>query len=251
MFERITPEIMTIAIAALAALSLFTFLMVLIKIISISRVKRRLLNIGRTILEVEEKHEGLRQTDQMLSDKVAHLAKAVEKIEPIERRLDEFDHKIAEAANRIGSMEHRLDGLDQKIAKAADKIGSMEYHLDGLNHKIAEHQNQLIKLTSKLNEHDTLLAQAGQMIGKDAAGFARAIQQIHTFKEEFQNLKTFQSTFEQIRNRLLDILGAMQVKMPAQDTLASERKAFKEEALIPSEEKQTDPEDLYQSRRYR
>jgi chromosome segregation ATPase len=209
MFERITPEIMTLAIVALAALALFTFLMVLISIISLSRIKRRLFAIGKTIRGVEEQHEALRQTDEMISYKITNLLKAVDRIESIERKLDELDRKIA------------------------------------------ENQRQLTGHLSKLNEHDNVLTHVGQVIGEDTSGFAQAVQKIHTFNEQVQNLEKFQSTFEQVRGRILDVLSAMQVKMPTQDNRIPQRKALRDNTLIPSENTRTDIEDIYQSSTYR
>jgi predicted nuclease with TOPRIM domain len=209
MFERITPEMMTLAIAALAALTLFTFLMVLISIISLSRVKKRLFAIGKTVHNVEEQHEVLRQTDEMKSYKITNLLKAV------------------------------------------DKIESIEHHLDELDKKIAGNQRQLTGHLSRLNEHDNVLTHVDQMIGEDTNGLAQAVQKIQTFNEQVQNLEKFQRTFEQIRGRILDVLGTMQVTMPTQDDQIPERKAFRDNILIPSDNTRSDIEDLYQSNTYR
>jgi hypothetical protein len=95
-----------------------------------------------------------------------------------------------------------------------------------------------------LKEHDAIIAEAGPMLGKGAAGFKQAVQRIQVLEEEFQSIRAFQSAFEQIRHRIIDAFGATQAKRPSQSTLASGRKDFKEEDLIPSEEKLPDTEDL-------
>jgi hypothetical protein len=154
MVEMFTSEMITITIVSLTAFILFMFLMLLITIASLSRVKKRLSVMDNKFLELEEQH------------------------------------------------------------------------------------------ASKLKEHDTLLGQAGQTMGKEAADFNQMAQRIYVLEEEFQALKAFQSGFEQIRNQIVEAFGATQAKRPSQNTLTTERKAFKEETLIPSEGKLPDKEDL-------
>ncbi|MFC1636801.1 hypothetical protein ACFL5Z_18395 [Planctomycetota bacterium] len=206
MVEMFTPEMIAIAILALTVLTLFTSFMVLVTIVSVSRVKKHLLVIVEKSLELEEKHAVLQQARQMMSNNVARFTEDEDKIQSMERRLDEFDHTIAES------------------------------------------QDQLTGYASKLNEHDTLLGQAGQMMGEEAAGFKQAVQRIQVLEEKFQGLKVFQRTFEQTRNRILNVLGGVPVEMPSQNSLTAEQKDSKEEAVIPSEEERPDTEDFQQSR---
>jgi len=232
--EMFTPEMIAIAILSLTALTVFTFLMVLITIVSLSRVKKDLLSVAERSAELEEKHAALQQVRQTMSNTVARLTEVDDKIESIERRSDEFDNKIA------------------GLAEAADKIGSIERHLNGFDHKIAENRNQLTGHESKLKEHDTLLGQAGQMMGKEAAGFNQAVQRIRILEEEFQGLKVFQRTFEQTRNRILNVLGATPGEMPPRNALTTEQKDPKGETVIQSEGKLPDTEGFDKSRmRYR
>jgi len=232
--EMFTPEMIAIAILSLTALTVFTFLMVLITIASLRRVKKHFLVIVEECVELKEKHAALQQVRQTMSNTVARLTEVDDKIESIERRSDEFDNKIA------------------GLAEAADKIGSIERHLNGFDHKIAENRNQLTGHESKLKEHDTLLGQAGQMMGKEAAGFNQAVQRIHILEEEFQGLKVFQHTFEQTRNRILNVLGATPGEMPPRNALTTEQKDPKGETVIQSEGKLPDTEGFDKSRmRYR
>ena len=237
MAEMITPEIMAIAIAFLAVL---TFLMLVITIASLSRVKKHLLAVAGRTVELGERHEALRKSSHKIaSNSTTGLAEAADKITSIELRLDGFDDKIVES---------------QKIASSteiAEKIASIERRLDGFDNKIAASRNQLTGHESKLNEHETLLGQAGQMMGKNALGFTQTIQRIHALEDKVQDLKAFQSTFEQTRNRILDALGAKQAKIPAQNTLTTERKAPKQEVPIPSEERVADTEDFHRPRMHR
>ncbi|MFC1634467.1 hypothetical protein ACFL5Z_06455 [Planctomycetota bacterium] len=222
--EMLTPEMIAIAIVSLTALTLLTFLMVLIKMVSLSRIKKRLLTIKEQSVALEEKHEALQRARQLMGNTEANLAEALE---------------------RIGSIEHRLDGFDHRIAEAAESIESIERHLDGFHQKITENHDQLKGQASKLNEHDALLGEAGQMMGTKTAGFNQAVQRIHILEREFQGLKAFQSAFGQIRDRILEAFGATQTELSTQNTLTTERKAFREETLIPSEEKQSNTEDQY------
>lgn len=227
MVEMFTPEIMTIAITALVALTLLISLMVLIKIVSLSRVKKRLLIIEGKSLGLEETQAAFRQDRQRVNNTVANLTEAADKIESVERRLDEFDNKIAH------------------LAEVADKIESIERHSDELDHKITENYNQLAGQESKLSEHDALLGQAGQMMGEKALDFKQAVQRIHSLEEEFQDIKGFKRAFEQTRNRILNVLGAMLVEMPPQNTPTTEQNNLKEETY---EGKLPDAEDFHKSR---
>jgi hypothetical protein len=206
MVEAFTPEMIAIVIVCLTALTIFHSLLALITLTSLLRAKKRLLNMGKIIHEMDEQHEALRETDEVMSYKLT------------------------------------------KLLTAVDKIGSIECQLDGFDQKIAENQRQLTGHVSKLNEHDHVLTQVNQMIGKDTGGLAHAIQEIRRCKEEVQNLRTFQCTFEQIRDRILDALGAMSVNMSPRNTPSPEQKVFKEEAVITTEPRKNDLEELHQSR---
>ena len=209
MVEVFTPEMIAIAIVALAALTLLTLLVVLAKIVSLSRVKKRLLLIAEKSLALEEKQAALRQDRQRVNDTLADFAQAADKIGPIERRLDEFGHKITESQNLLAGHE------------------------------------------SKLKEHDVLLGQAGQMMGKEAAGFTQVIQRIRILEDEFLSLKVFQRTFELTRNQILNVLVGMPVNLPAQNMLPTDPKAFNEETLTPSDPKMSNPDDFHNSRMHR
>lgn len=117
MVERITPEMMTIAIAALAALTLLTFLMVLMTMSSLSRVKKRLLVIGKKALELEEQHEVVQQAGQKMSSHTAGLAEAADRIGSIERHLKGIDNVIAESQNQLIGHESRLNEHDALLGQ--------------------------------------------------------------------------------------------------------------------------------------
>ena len=147
---------------------------------------------------------------------------------------------FAEAAQRLGSIEQRLDEIDStgaRLTEATDKIESIEGRLNECDKSIAKSHHQLAGHESKLKEHDTLFGQTGELMGKKAAGFNQAVQRIRILEEGFQGLKVFQRTFEQTRNRILNILGGVPVEMPPHNTPTTERKDSKEETVIPSEGK--------------
>ena len=83
------------------------------------------------------------------------------------------------------------------------------------------------------------------MMGQKAAGFNKAVQRIHTLEDEFQGLKVFQRTFEQARNRILNVLGGIPDDI---NTPTTEPNDSHEETVIPSEGKQPGTEDFPESR---
>ena len=157
----------------------------------------------------------------------------------------EENHAVVQQAGQ------KISSNTAGLTEAADRIGSIERHLEGLDNVIAESQNQIMGHESRLNEHDALLGRDGRIRGKKAMGFTQTIRQKQPLEEKYQDLNVFQHTFEQTRNRILDALDAMQAEMPPQSMRDTERKAFKEQTLFPSEEKRTTAEDFYQSRLYR
>jgi len=134
------------------------------------------------------------------------------------------------------------------LAEVTDKITSIESRLDEFDNKIAESQHQLKGYVSKMDDHDTLLGQTFQMMGKNAANLTRAIKRLDTLEEKYQDLKTFQSAVEQTRSVILDAFGAIQTKMFPKDILTTERRNLQEEDRIPSREKLSDTEDIDKSR---
>jgi hypothetical protein len=85
--------------------------------------------------------------------------------------------------------------VETGIAEATTKITTLESRQNEFESKIAENQNQLTGYMSKLKEYDKLIAQTGQHMGKEAAGYRKAIQRIHTLEEEFESLKVLHRTF--------------------------------------------------------
>ena len=130
------------------------------------------------------------------------------------------------------------------LSEAADKITSIESRLDGFNTKISVSQNQLMGHDSKLNDHDTLLGQTCQMMGKNAANLTRTVKRIDALEEKYQNLKAFQSAVEQTRSLIIEAFGAIQTKMLPNDILTTKRKNLQDEARIASGEKVLDTEDF-------
>jgi chromosome segregation ATPase len=224
--------VIAIVIVSLAALTLFTFLMVLVTIASLSRAKKHLFVVAEENSELREKHAAFEHVKHSVSNAIARLAEIDDKIETIERRSDEWDSKIL------------------SLAETADKIESIRRRLNDCDSKIAESQNHLAEHKSKLNEHDTLLAQAGQMMGRESSDFNQTIQRVRLLEQDFQNLKGFQRTFEQTRDRILNALSAIPVRMPSQNTLTTEQKDIRRETVTPSEERQPDTEDFRFKTRY-
>ena len=237
LIEMFTPEVIVIAIIALAALTILTFLMLLIKMVSLSRVKKRLLNIAERSLALEEKQATFRQDAQRANNTIANFAQTADKIESFERRLDELAQKIVESQNLFAGLESALRGHESALKGLESALRGHESTLNEHESTLKGHESASKGHESKLKEHDILLGQAGQMMGKEAAGFSQVIQRIRILEEGFQGLKVFQRTFEQTRNRILNILGGVPVEMPPHNTPTTERKDSKEETVIPSEGK--------------
>jgi chromosome segregation ATPase len=123
MVEMFTPEMTAIAIVILTVLTLFTSLMVLMTIVSLSRIKKHLLLIVEKSLELEEKNASLQHVRQMMSDSIARLTEAEYKIESIERRLDEFDKTIAENKTQFSEHASQLKEHDTLLGKAGQMMG--------------------------------------------------------------------------------------------------------------------------------
>ena len=240
MAELITPEMITIAIASLAVL---TFLMLLITIASLSRVKKRLLIMGAKSFNLEDKQR---------------LLNAVDKVASFESRLDRFDSIIEENQNQLNRYELKLNdhaGMFAKIGQmmsknmaditeAASKITSLESRSDMLENVIVKRQNQFTKYESKINEHDILLGQVSQMLGKNASNFTKGIQRIDTLEEKFQNLEEFQIAVEKARSLIIEAFSTTQIKKLNEDTVISKRKNLHDEIRVPSGEKQLGTEDF-------
>jgi chromosome segregation ATPase len=195
--EFITPEMITIAIASLAAL---TFLLVLITIASLSRVKKRFSSIEIKSLELDEKHR---------------LLEAADKITSFESKMDKLEELITESQNQLAGHESKLNDhaatfgkvsqmTDQHLAgftKAADKITLIESRLDRLDNKISDNQNQLTGHDSKLNEHAAMFAKVSQMTGQHMAELSKATEKISSFESK---LDGFDSKISEGLNQLTE-----------------------------------------------
>lgn len=297
--DTITPEMMTIAIASLATL---TFLLILITIASLSRVKKRLLSTESKSLELEEKDRLLDTADkitffesrldmfentisesqnqlmdyelklkeyaamygkasQMTDQQLDSLTKAIDKVTSIESRLDGFDNKISESQNQLTGHESKLNEhaamfgkVSQmtvqhvaNLAETTDKITSIESRLDEFDNRNDVSQNQLREYISKLNDHDTLLGQTFQMMGKNAANITQVIKRMDNIEEKYRDFKTFQNAVEHTRSIILDAFNAIQTKMLPNDILKTERRNL-QETQIPSGEKLSGTEGANKSR---
>ena len=187
---------------------------------------------------------GMLLTLMMVLITIASLSRAKKRLYIMSKRLHELEEKHASLKASTQTMGEQATGLVETV----EKVASLESRLDECDKRTAENQHQIEGYVSKMIEHDTILGQAGQLLGKNAASFNQAIQRICTLEEEFQGLKAFRYTFEQIRNHILDALGARPAKMP-QNTTGQEQ--FKYESRAPSEEEMRDRNDFYKSQTQR
>jgi len=262
MVEIFTPEVIAITIAALAALTLLTFLMMLMNIVSLSRIKKRLFIIAEKSIALEEKQATFRQDAQMVNNTIANLAQTADKIGSIEHELDEFSQKIAESQNLLAGLESTLNGHESTLNGHESTLNGHESALNGhestlkglestqkgLESILKEHESTLKEYESKQKEHDTLLGKAGQMMGKEAAGFTQVVQRIRILEDEFLSLKVFQRTFEITRNQILNVLVGMPINMPNYNMLPTEHRTFTEDPLASSDAKTSDADDGHNPR---
>ena len=167
------------------------------------------------------------------------------------KRLLGIADKYSKLEEEQASVEQVKQTTSNNVVHLVDvdnKIQFIENRVQVLDNKIVENQNQLNGYESKFKEYDTLFGQAGQMMDKEAFDFKQTIQRIHALEGEFQNLKAFQHTFDQTRDRILDALDVTPVEMSPRKTPSPEQKVFKEEAVISTEPKKNDIEELYKSR---
>ena len=164
----------------------------------------------------------------------------------IKKRFLRLGEKVLEFENRqreFQQVKHMTGSNKTSLTETYEKINSLESCLNQLESKIAETQNKLTEYASKLSDYERLIAQAGQGLGKDAANFKQAIQRVHTLEEEFQALKAFQHTFEQIRHRILDAFDTKTAGMWTDDSVAAQPDRFREEAPMPPDIRRTDREN--------
>ena len=88
-----------------------------------------------------------------------------------------------------------INTLTVRLDEAADKIAAIEPRLNNLEHQISSFTERAEKIVSILKEYDTPLGEVGQMVGKEATAFNRAVQLIQNVEEKFQDLQAFQRTF--------------------------------------------------------
>lgn len=242
--EILTPEVIAVTLAALAALTIVTFLMLLIKIVSLSRVKKRLLNITDKSLALEQTQAMFRQDTQRVNDTIANFVQMPDKIELIEHRLDELGQKIAESQNLLASLESALQGHESALR-------SNESILKEHESVLRKYESKQKQYESKQKEHETLLGEAGKMMGKEAAGFTQVVQRIRILEDEFLSLKVFQRTFEITRNQILNVLVGMPINLPSHSMLPTEFKNFNEETPASSDSKTSNQDDAYNPRKNR
>ena len=251
MVEMFTPELIAIAIAALTVFTLLTFLMAFTAIATLSRVKKRLTGVREQLLELEESRALPRENNHKINTHIVRLDEATEKIAAFEPRLNDLENQVpalAGGAGKIAALESRLNDLENQVpalAGGSEKIPALERGLTKADERIAESQKQLAGHASKLNDHAKLLGQAGQMIGQGTASLNQAVQRLHVLED---NLKVFQHTFERTRNRILNVIGAMLVEMPSENTLTAEQENTKEQTVTSSEPRVLNTEDFRESR---
>ncbi|MBN2316173.1 MAG: hypothetical protein JXM79_19760 [Sedimentisphaerales bacterium] len=247
-----------VTLVVLAVLTIVTFLMLLIKTVSLSRVKKRLLNITDKFLALEQTQSIFRQDTQRVSETIANFIQIPDTMELIEHRLDELGQKIAESQNLLASLESALQGHETALQGHETALQGHKSTLQRIESILKEHESVLRgyeskqkDFESKQKEHETLLGKAGKMMGKEAAGFTQVVQRIRILEDEFLSLKVFQRTFEITRNQILNVLVGMPINLPPHSMLPTDFKNFNEEIPASSDSKISNQDDVYNPRKNR
>jgi chromosome segregation ATPase len=228
--ETITPEIITIAIASLGA---FTFLLTLIILVMLSRIKKRLFILEVRSLNPEDKDVMLNSAD-MITSFHSRLNTTQEDITETKNQLTGHQTKINEHAATFGKVSLMIDQQAANLTQISQKITSIESCLNRLNRSITESQNQLTGYGLKLNEYDSLLGENSRMASKNAADLTQVSQRIDSLDGKYQEIKVFRSTVEKTCGIISNAFGSIQSTMLPNDTLTIERQNLHEEVRFPS-----------------
>ncbi|MFC1635788.1 hypothetical protein ACFL5Z_13195 [Planctomycetota bacterium] len=108
------------------------------------------------------------------------------------KRLSVMGDELSELKELCASLQQNNQTINThmvRLDEAADKIAAIEPRLNNLEHQTSSFAEGAKKIASILKECDTQLGETGQMMGKEATAFNRAVQLIHNVEEKFQNLQ--------------------------------------------------------------
>jgi chromosome segregation ATPase len=223
MFDTITIVLVLLTLSALAAAGF--------AIVSLSKVKNNLSELGMRVLESEDVG------------------------------------KIKEAANKTGSFESRLAGFEQKADESKNQLAELKTKLNELNEHKAEHKTRINEFADKLraseqkiaslegllDELSTKLGSVEQMVGRNEDGLAQTVPNIKALADEIQGIKKFQTAIEKVHSLIQCAITDMQESMSPKEGLETmPQDTTPEDALKRLEEwqQEDDPQRATGSRRW-
>ena len=223
MFDTITIVLVLLTLSALAAAGF--------AIVSLSKVKNNLSELGMRVLESEDVG------------------------------------KIKEAANKTGSFESRLAGFEQKADESRNQLAELKTKLNELNEHKAEHTTKLNELVDKLiaseqkiaslegrfDELSTKQGSVEQMVSMNEDGLAQTVPNIKALADEIQGIKKFQTAIEKVHSLIQSAIADMQESMSPKEGLETmPQDTTPEDALKRLEEwqQEDDPQRVAGSRRW-
>ena len=223
MFDTITIVLVLLTLSALAAAGF--------AIVSLSKVKNNLSELGMRVLESEDVG------------------------------------KIKEAASKTGSFESRLAGFEQKADESRNQLAELKTKLNELNEHKDEHKTKLNELADKLraseqkiaslegrfDELSTKQGSVEQMVSMNEDGLAQTIPNIKALADEIQGIKKFQTAIEKVHSLIQSAIADMQESMSPKEGLETmPQDTTPEDALKRLEEwqQEDDPQRVAGSRRW-
>jgi len=177
MFDTITIVLVFLTLSASAAAGF--------AIVSLSRVKRLLSELGMRVLESQD------------------------------------IGKIKEAANKTDSFVSRMDGCEQKADESKNQLAEQKTKLSELAGKLRESEQKMASFEVRFNELSTKLESVEQMVNRNEDGLAQTVPNIKALADEIQSIKMFQTATEKIHSLIKSAFTDMQTGMSYEEGLVT------------------------------
>jgi chromosome segregation ATPase len=208
MFDTITTALIISTLSALA--------MAVFAIGSLSRLKKRLSQLGMRVLESED---------------IGKIKEAASKAESYESRMTGCEHRADESQNQLAEHKTKLSELADKLATSEQKMASFNVRFDELSAR---------------------LESVEQMANKNEDGLAQTVPNIKGLADEIQSIKKFQTATEKIHSLIQAAFDDLQVAAPPEEGPGTMTEAVKpEEASQGPEEWQEETKDQKMSGSHR
>jgi len=194
MFDTITTALIISTLSALA--------MAVFAIGYLSRLKKRLSQLGMRVLESED---------------IGKIKESASKAESYESRMAGCEHRAEENQNKLAVHETKLSELADKLGESEQKMASLKVRFDELS---------------------TRLESVEQMANKNEDGLAQTVPNIKALADEIQSIKKFQTATEKTHSLIQAAFDDMQVAAPSEVDPGTMPEAATPEAAKPEEDSQ-------------